>query len=161
MEEQTTQQTTPITQNNQEYIDIIKQLKENSVSKEEYEALQQNNKNLLKALVEGNSDNAPEKEEAPVDIDALRNKLFNTELNNLEYIETALELRDALIEKGEQDPFLPSGSKAYVTAEDIASAERVAAAFKSCVEYAEGDSELFTQELQRITKDVPIPKKKK
>ena len=75
------------------------------------------------------------------------------DLNNLEYITKTLELRDALLEKGEPDPFLPISSKNTPTIEEITKANNVAEAFRSCVEYAAGDSEIFTQELMRITND--------
>ena len=52
------------------------------------------------------------------------------------------------------DPFLPQGKQIAATSDDIKSANRVAEALKDCVEYANGDSQLFTNELQRITRDV-------
>lgn len=85
----------------------------------------------------------------PVDVQDVRNKLFNEELSNLEYVEKAVALRDELIAKGEPDPFIPVGHQIVPTDEDKASAERVATAFKECIEIAQGDSQVFTNELQR------------
>lgn len=139
----------------QDYISAIKEMKKNSVSKEEYEKLKQENRNLLQTLVEGGSIEAVQ-EKPPVDIKALRKELFqeNSGLDNLTYITKTLELRDALIESGEPDPFLPMSSKATPTDEEVRTAEKVAEAFRSCIEYAEGDSQIFTQELMRITADI-------
>ena len=81
-------------------------------------------------------------------------------LNNLEYCKAAVELRDALIENGEKDPFLPFGHNVVTTDSDYETANRVASVLKECIDYAEGDSDIFTNEIQRRTVDVVIPKKK-
>ena len=60
------------------------------------------------------------------------------------------------MDDGGIDPFLPIGNRISPTKEDIETANRVAEAFQSCIDYAEGDSQLFTQELQRITNDIPM-----
>lgn len=138
-----------------DYIEAIKEMKQNSVSKEAYEKLKAENKQLLDSIINGNELEQPVKKEEPVDIDDLRKKMFNdhSNMSNLEYVSNALKLRDALIEKGEKDPFLPAGEKIIPTEEDITTANRVAQVMKDCVEYAEGDSAIFTNELQRVTID--------
>lgn len=93
------------------------------------------------------------------DIAALRKDLFNTDNNNLQYVEKALKLRSALIEDGQPDPFLPYGNKIAPNEDDFKAAEKVAKVLQECVDYAEGDSQLFTNELQRRTIDV-APRKK-
>ena len=98
----------------------------------------------------------PDAEQAPPkpSIEELRKKLANgDQLSNLEYVQTVLDLRNSLIEKGEQDPFVPQGANVTPEATDWATAQRVADAFQSCIDYADGDSEIFTSELMRITKD--------
>lgn len=142
------------------YIEAIKEMRKNSVSKADFERLQAENKELMKALVNGETiDIEPPK---VVDVNALRNEIFDAdkEFLNLEYVTKALELRDAVIEAGGDDPFVPHGNKIAPTAEDYEAAERVASVFKECVEYADGDSALFTQELMRRTIDVaPLMRK--
>lgn len=137
-----------------DYVAAINELKANSVSKTEYSKLRAENKKLLDALVNGQQIDLP-KEEKP-DIAELRKKLFNKDgnLSNLEYVDTALKLRNALIEQGERDPFLPYGEKVQETAEQHDKAEQVANVLKECVDFADGDSGIFTAELQRRTKDV-------
>ena len=149
--------------NTQDYLAAIKELKEKSVDRSEYDKLRAENKKLLDAVVNGQ----PGQEEPAVSkhskeqIDDLRNELFNSpkELNNLEYITKAMELREALIENGEPDPFLPVGKQISPTRDDIEGAEKVAQVYKECIEYAEGDSEVFTNELMRRTRDVKLPRK--
>lgn len=137
-----------------DYVQAISELKANTVSKDHYNKLRTENKRLLDALVNGQQiDIKPE--EKP-NVDELRKKLFKKDgqLSNLEYVDTALKLRKALIENGEPDPFVGHGSKLQVTNEMIESAERVAEGLQYCVDFAEGDSGIFTAQLQRITKDV-------
>ena len=149
--------------NTQDYLAAIKELKENSVNRSEYDKLRAENKRLIDAVVNGQ----PGQEE-PVftkhskeQIDDLRNELFNSpkELNNLEYITKAMELREALMENGEPDPFLPVGKQISPTRDDLEGAEKVAQVYKECIDYAEGDSEVFTNELMRRTRDVKLPRK--
>ena len=149
--------------NTQDYLAAIKELKEKSVDRSEYDKLRAENKKLIDAVVNGQ----PGQEE-PVftkhskeQIDDLRNDLFNSprELNNLEYITKAMELREALMENGEPDPFLPVGKQISPTRDDLEGAEKVAQVYKECIEYAEGDSEVFTNELMRRTRDVKLPRK--
>ncbi len=149
--------------NTQDYLAAIKELKQNSVDRSEYDKLRAENKKLIDAVVNGQ----PSQEE-PVaskhskeQIDDLRNELFNSprELNNLEYVTKAMELREALMENGEPDPFLPVGKQISPTRDDLEGAEKVAQVYKECIDYAEGDSEVFTNELMRRTRDVKLPRK--
>ena len=138
----------------QTYIDEIQNLKENTVSKEQYEKKCEENRRLIQSLANGTPLPGAEQEPPKPSIDELRKKLANgDQLSNLEYVKTVLALRNSLIEKGEQDPFVPQGANVKPEATDWATAQRVADAFQSCVDYADGDSEIFTTELMRITKD--------
>lgn len=145
-----------------DYIEALKEMKQNSVSRESYDKLKSENKQLLDALVQGKEIELPKEEK--VDIDALRKKLFNkdTSLSNLEYVDTALKLRKALIEEGERDPFLPYGDRVDTKPELYEKAENVANVLQECVDFADGDSGIFTAELQRRTKEaIPAYARKK
>lgn len=150
--------------NTNDYIAQIKNLKENSVSKDDYNKLKADNKKLIDALANGTQ--LEGKVEPKIDvvenINNLRKKLFSkgSNLTNLEYCDTAVKLRDALIENGERDPFLPFGHNVIATDSDIETANRVATVMRECIDYADGDSDIFTNELQRRSVDVVIPKKK-
>ena len=134
-----------------DYIEAIKEIKQNSVDREAYNKLREENKRLLNSLVNGESIDV--KKEEPVNIDELRDKLFNKESTNLEYISNALKLREELMKQGKPDPFLPAGKNIIPTEEDIKTADRVAKVLQECVDYADGDSNVFTNELQRVTVD--------
>lgn len=149
------------TGNEPDYIAEIQKLKANTVSLDDYNRLKADNKKLINALAtgEGVATAAPEPEK---NINELRSKLLKegNNLNNLEYVKTAVELRDALIAQGQKDPFLPYGKGVLPTAEDVECANRVANVFKECIDYADGDPDIFTSELQRRTIDVgPIKRK--
>ena len=135
-----------------DYVAAIKELKEKTVSKESYQKLRDENKKLLQSLVNGEQIQA---EVEKPDINELRKELFNEDSNidNVTFISKALELRTALIENGEPDPFLPVGKRITPTDEDISAANRVATVLQECVDYAQGDSQAFTNELQRRTID--------
>lgn len=132
-----------------DYIEAIKKLKENSVPKEDYERVQDENRKLLQSLINGETIEQ-EAAERP-DIAALRKELYGEEFagSDLEYVSKTLELRKAIMEKGGMDPFLPYGKKIIPTEEDITTAERVAETLQECIDYADGDSTVFIAELQR------------
>ena len=136
-------------------VQAINELKQNSVSKEDYNKVVAEKNKYLKALIDGNQVAEVQNKE-PVDIDGLRKELFSGEkdLTNLEYAKKALELRDAIIERDGVDIFVGRGSKLTPTDEDYEAAQRVADGFQQCIDVAQGDSEIFTRELMRITEDV-------
>lgn len=140
-----------------QYIEALKEMKQNSVSKEAYQKLKDENRQLLDSLINGSQIDIQQMKPEITDeyVNGLRKKLFNPDegLSNLEYAKTAIELRDALLEKGEIDPFLPVGHNITPTDEDYVKADRVGQVLKECIDYANGDSELFTNELMRRTND--------
>lgn len=143
-----------------DYISAINEIKQNSVSREQYEKLVSENKQLLDTLINGGQIEALQV--APPNIDELRNELFGKEavdkgMTNLEFVEKTLKLRDAIIESGGVDPFLPIGKGIDLTRDDYDAAELTAQVFKECVEVAQGDSDIFTNELMRRTVDNGTP----
>ena len=137
-----------------DYIDQIEQLRANSVSKEQYDKLKAEHNKAMNALINGGQ--LDPKETEPVDKGALRKALYTQDcenLSNLEYWQKTLTLRQAIIDEGGQDPFLPYGQKITPTAEDVEKANNVAKVVQECIDYAQGDSRIFTNELDRRTTD--------
>lgn len=135
-----------------DYISAINEMKQNSVSREQYEKLKKENKELLDSLINGGQVVAEQQEKKS--IDEMRKELFGKEavekgMTNLEFVEKSLELRDAIIESGGVDPFLPVGRGIEITREDVESAEFTAQQYRECIDFAKGDSEVFTNELMR------------
>ena len=140
------------------YIEAMAEMRKNTVSKAEYNKVLEENKQLLNAMVNGETINQPQQEPV-VDIDALRNDLFNREMTNLEYAEKTLQLRDELLKRGERDPFLPNGRNYIPNDFDAMEADRAAEALQHCIDTAQGNPSIFQNELQRILVDrVPVRK---
>ena len=142
-------------QSNVELARALKEARENSVPKAEYEKLQNENKELVAQIINGegivgNGQPTPEK----VDIKALREDLYGpkgADLSNLDFWKKTLQLRNAVIEQEGYDPFLPHGAKIKPNEQDVERAEAVAKTVEKCIEEANGNSEVFTALLQAET----------
>lgn len=142
---------------NSEYIETIKKMKETTVPREDYLKLKQENKQLLNTILEGGEMEAAATTAQKRTPDEIRADLFSDKaenMSNLEIAQKMLELREAILDEGGIDPFVPQGNKIYAEDADFAAADKVAEALKSCIEYADGNSDIFTNELMRITADV-------
>lgn len=151
-----------------DYIEALKKMKENSVSKEQYAKLQEENKKLLQSLINGEEIEAPRQEGYEVSDEEFKKLVSEVaprdslvDLSNLAVAEKTLKIRKAILERGGNDIFTPKTRDGKVSDDAIDSAESVAAALQSAIEYAEGDSELFTNELQRMMTDAgPLQRSK-
>lgn len=148
----------------------INELKKNSVPKEDYDKLKEEHNRTLKAIINGDVEGLELPDNGTGDstdnlerIKELRNSLANEELNNLDYVTKALELRKTVIQEfgEEKDPFLPVGHNVIVEQSDIDTANRVAEVLEDLVEKSNGDSLYFTNELARITVDGKRPSQNK
>ena len=151
----------------EDYIESIKQLKANSVPKEDFEKLKKENKSLLSALIDGKVTPDVEKaldmqREPGPDVNKLREKLFSPDANlsNLEFVKTTLELRKALMEKDgpEADIFLgkfdPSIARSPAEmAEEMQLADDTAKKLQEVVDASNGDPSLFQGLLQGVLVD--------
>lgn len=157
----------PEIQTAEEYAAAIKNLKESTVSKDEYEKLKADKAVLVKALAgEGPVPSEIAQQQAQqADVKELRKRFLNAgeeNLTNAEYIKTALQLRQAIIDEGGLDPFLPSGAKANPTPTDIAGANKAAEAFQEWLDAATDESgkvdeELFNAFMKKgIAEDSPV-----
>ena len=142
----------------QMYIDEIKQLKSNTVSKDAYQKLQEENRSLLKSLVEGQQVSTPVEEQPSRSMEEIL-KDFNSETSNLDHIKYVMELHNKNLEHGIND-FVTNSSQYQATDEDIAAAKRVEDFFNDLIKTADGDSTVFNNEYQRRVVDPIIPKRK-
>lgn len=136
----------------QNYIEALTEMRNNTVPKADYEKVLAENKQLLDALVQGQTIDVP-KEEPPVDVNKLRNDLFNKEMTNLDYASTALALRNELIKRGERDPFIPYGHEYSPDENDASCAQKAADTLQHCIDVANGNPTIFQNELQRCLVD--------
>lgn len=144
-------------------LEQLEALRASTVSKEEYERVVAERNQMFQTLAHQpaattvNQPNQPTAAERNARKAELRKSLYddNCDLDNLTYWKNTLELRKLIIEDGGRDPFLPWGKDNAVDEDDRKVVDRVVAGVQSCIDYADGDSVLFTNELQRITIDTP------
>lgn len=135
----------------QDYLDNLNKIKEGMVDKAKYDKLAEDNKKLVEALASGSrfTDDSDEPGEPSVDIAKRLFKNSKKYRNDLDFFTDALAYRNALIEEGQVDPFLPFSHDYVPDQEDIDKAQEIADQLQECVEYANGDPKLFTGELMR------------
>ena len=141
-------------QSNVEMAKALKELRENSVSKEDYAKLEEENKQLVAQIINGEGGGNGQPTPEQVDIKQLREELYGpkgADLSNLDFWKKTLQLRQAVIEQEGYDPFLPHGAKIKPNEQDVERAEAVAKTVEKCIEEANGNSEVFTALLQAET----------
>jgi len=151
-------ETKPEQQDNVALAKALKEARENSVPKEEYDRLKKENSDLVSQIINGEGGAGNGHTNPPEDLDgdikALREKLYGpkcSELSNLEFCEATLELREKIIKRDGIDPFLPRGANIKPTDQDAQRAQAVADVMKQCIDEADGDSGVFTALLQAKT----------
>ena len=146
--EQTAQEEEP---NASSYIEALAKIRESMVDKSKYDKLAEDNKKLVEALANGSHFEEEEQESMEPSSEIAKRIFKNSKRyrNDLEFFTDALAYRDALIEEGQVDPFLPFNHDYSPDESDVQKAQDIADALKECVEYAQGDPKLFTSELMR------------
>lgn len=135
-----------------DYIAAINELKANSVSKDKYEKLKKENKQLLDTLTSGGELETTVEKRSD---EELRKVLNSESSSNLEYCKALCELRNNALERGEIDPAMPNGHNYQFSQADQDVVDKVFNTIEECIEFADGDSMLFTNELMRRTNDTP------
>lgn len=125
------------------YLDTIKELKENTVPKEEYEKIKKERDTLVRNVIDSSVLNETT-ESIDVNSDerikSLREKIFGKKpISNYEYMEAALELRRAIKERTGRDVFLPENP----TAEEENQAEKFVSYAKEALELTKENPDLF------------------
>ena len=139
---------------NVEMAKALKELRENSVSKEDYAKLEEENKQLVAQIINGEGGGNGQPTPEQVDIKALREELYGpkgADLSNLDFWKKTLQLRTAVIEQEGYDPFLPHGAKIKPNEQDVERANAVAKTVQECIDKCEDNSEVFTALLQGET----------
>ena len=138
------------------YIEAIQELKENTVDKAKYEKLKEENKQLLNALVKGETIEQEKPIEA-FDMHKEVDELLFGDNTNLEYITRALRIRQHLIDSGKEDPFITQDpTQGTPTEAQRQTAANVAQVLQEIVDFADGDAGVFNAEYQRRIKDPVI-----
>ena len=166
-EEQKMEQTTSESGNEgmdtSQYISAINEMRNNSVSRDKYNKLKEDNRQLLDALINGGQIEVPTAEEKKsaqeltVEFHQMAGRKKGKPLD-VEFSEKVLATRDAYIEETGEDPFLPSNP----TDTDYKNASDVEAFFRTCLEAADGNNDVFEREMSRHLVEYPaLPTKNK
>lgn len=143
-------------QQEESMVDIITELRANTVPKDKYEKLEEDNRKLMKALANGETIQV----EAPKtpNIEELRKEFLDFEnKTDLQIAQNTLNLRNALLEAGEADIFLPNGKTAEITDQDVIDAQRVADLLQYSIDQSNGDSRIFSATLESKLVDTVLP----
>lgn len=145
-------------------LEAYNDLKENSVSKKEYDRVLKRNEDLTQALIQNDKlDKDDKPKESNMDkIKRLTNELYSDkreDMTNLDYCQKTVELRDAIIEEGGRDPFLPTSGENKDSYANQQTAEKVANGLKQMVKDADGSPEAFNALYQARVEDVAVPKR--
>lgn len=138
-----------------DYLDQIKKLKENTVSREEYDKLRKEHKKLLNDYVAGNYENEENPEKR--DIEVIKKELFKRDISDVKYAELSLELRERVMEETGEDIFVGNNPMNPPTDEDYKKAQHVADVLQDAVDYSGGNNVKFIAELSTRINDVPLP----
>ena len=144
------------------YVENINALKKSTVDKKEYDKLVEENKRLSLAVLNGETlPNDKAVQEKKPSIEELRQNFKKDNQTNLDFWKNALSLRDAVIENGEPDPFLPKGHELIASEDDKTKACKVAKVMKELIEESEGSPEVFNALLQKTLVDDPLLARKR
>ena len=158
MAEELENQTQIMDDPSQMYIDEIKQLKSNTVSKDAYQKLQEENRSLLKSLVEGQQVSTPVEEQPSRSTEEIL-KDFESDTSNLDHIKLVMELHNKRLEQGIND-FVPQGHQISPSDEDIRDAKQVEDFLNDLIQVADGNPDVFNNEYQRRVIDTVIPRRR-
>ena len=142
------------------------ELKKNTVPREEYLKLKHQMATLMDGLSTGDEPEEPEDPGSKPEYKTREPKVIAEEflgkdrsLTNLSYVEHALELRKAVIERGGRDPFLPNDPSYAITEFDTNAAEQTATTLQQLVDKSAGDPNVFRGLLETTLVETFRPKK--
>lgn len=147
----------------QNYIDTINNLKKNTVSKEAYNKLLEENKNLLNTIVYDNGQKAVSEDKVVYSDEEIAKMIKQTskDCSDLEYIKQMLGIRNVMMEKGLEDPFAPKVVNHTNDEYDYKKAQNVADFLQACVDESDGNPSTFKALFQAGMVDPKIPVRKK
>lgn len=158
-QEQLTQQQAPQENEYQYYIDAIKDYQTNYVPKARFEKLQNENKQLVASLTNGELIATANTQVSPIEkkpIDQMIKEMKKPK-SSIEMVEKALEFRERILDETGEDCFVNCLSKHSIpTEQSYISAQKTADIYRECLDYANGDEKVFINELQRRMVDNPM-----
>lgn len=143
----------PDTNNSQQYIDAIREMQKNSVSRDKYNKLEAENKQLLDTLVNGGTIEQVnvEPEKTTDDLRKMIGNADKTKLNSYEFIKASLELRDKVMAETGDDIFAKDSSYEAMT-----KAQRTASIYQQCLDASNGNPQEFQKIFENCLVDSPM-----
>ena len=140
---------------NTDYIDAIKELKQNSVDKDKYDALKAENKKLLEAMINGTELQSQSTEQLDDRLEYYKKYKENKFNNDLEYWENFLNLRKATMKEYGSDPCVtgnygltPEGGRANAAYGEAETVQEQMEMIEDFVKEANGNPLIFETLLQ-------------
>ena len=145
---------------NTDYISAIKEIKQNSVSKEKYDALEAEKKQLLDALVSGQEVNLPDEgEKLGSRLEYYKKYKENKFSSNLDFWDNFCKLRKATIEEYGADPTVtgnfgltPEGDRIEPAYGEAEAMEKEIGVIEQMIEEADGNPIVFDALMQSAIK---------
>lgn len=156
---QTEQDNAPKDENLGALLAQLNDLRKNTVSKEEYDKIKEENAALFNAVLNGET--IETKQEKKRTVDEIRKDLFNknTTKTNLDYVKKSLELRNAILEQDNVDIFVNTDRFNQLSPsaieEEKKGAEAVANVLQHCVDSAKDNPAMFNMAIADVLKDAP------
>lgn len=142
-------------QEEQNPVDIITEMRNNTVPKDKYNKLKEDNEKLMRALANGESIQVEPPKTA--NIEELRKEYFSFEgKTDVQVAKDILALREAIMERGDQDPFLPNGRGAQITEQDRHDAQAVADLLQYALDNSGDDNAVFLAQFSSKLIDNPM-----
>ena len=153
---------------NVDYIEAIQELKRNTVPKDQYNRVKEENKKLLNAVLNGQEVQGTPKTESVENLQQelkdLKKDLSQAQeegMSNLEYVSKSLKYRNTAIKLGLQDPFVPN-SPLGPDDNDFKTAQKVADRLQEIVDQSNGNPLVFRNLFDELVRDdSKMPKIKK
>ena len=158
-QENLTQQTIEETKNdNQVYLDTIKDLKQNTVSKQRYDKLVAERDQLIATLVNGEQITAvtPPAEKKSLEQIMTEQKQYAKKKDACNYLKSCLEFRERAFEEYGVDCFVANNYNVKPTEQAYIDAQKTADIYQECLDYANGDKKVLVNELQRRMLENPL-----
>lgn len=138
-------------------LETNKTLKEQlQATREEMAKMAEDNKTIMKQLLEGGYTQDVEETDTRSIEDVIKD-MRNENISDIDYAKNALAYRNKCMNLKDKpfDPFVGKGHNYQEYEKEQERAENLAQCLEHCIEYAEGNNEVFLNELNRITVDIP------
>lgn len=129
--------------NAEDYIGALNELKQNSISLDKFNELQEENKKLLNALANGDYEEKETNIEDTITEEELIRELSTQEMTNLDFAKKTLLLREKIKDRTGEDCFVGKGHNYTSDENEKEKAENVAMILQTCIDNCDNDSNVF------------------